>query len=253
MPDVRLAATGMDSCPASDEDTEDELESARTSNSVRSHLLPSTSRQLVRNENAHPPDPQLITTLSAVFKSSLSGVVLQVGESNRPSFRPGLEGGSSDDEDSTGRGGHFLSGIEHRRSAEGQVISSPLTGRIKNLHCPIQCTFIFILASCFFFLFSLQFVHYIHILYFSGLCLTTGDGGGGDGSSGSEDSGNDGGVSTIPLPSANVQTTYDVLRGLGIVGSSAAADNSNASHLPGRGRNTFPLLTEVGFKQKVHQ
>ncbi|TWW79708.1 Centrosomal protein of 192 kDa [Takifugu flavidus] len=171
MPDVRLAATGMDSCPASDEDTEDELESARTSNAVRSHLLPSTSRQLV-------------------------------GESNRPSFRPGLEGGSSDDEDSTGRGGHFLSGIEHRRSAEGQVISSPLTG----------------------------------------------DGGGGDGSSGSEDSGNDGGVSTIPLPSANVQTTYDVLRGLGIVGSSAAAaaDNSNASHLSGHGRNMFSLLTEIG-------
>lgn len=53
MPDVRLAATGMDSCPASDEDTEDELESARrTSNAARSHLLPSTSRQLVRNDNA---------------------------------------------------------------------------------------------------------------------------------------------------------------------------------------------------------
>lgn len=55
MPDVRLAATGMDSCPASDEDTEDELESARrTSNAARSHLLPSTSRQLVRI------DPSLI-------------------------------------------------------------------------------------------------------------------------------------------------------------------------------------------------
>lgn len=53
MPDVRLAATGMDSCPASDEDTEDELESARrTGNAVRSHLLPSTSRQLVRNDKA---------------------------------------------------------------------------------------------------------------------------------------------------------------------------------------------------------
>lgn len=49
MPDVRLAATGMDSCPASDEDTEDELESARrNSSSSRVHLLPSTSRQLVR-------------------------------------------------------------------------------------------------------------------------------------------------------------------------------------------------------------
>lgn len=50
MPDVRLAATGMDSCPASDEDTEDELESARRNNSAtRTRLLPSTSRQLVRN------------------------------------------------------------------------------------------------------------------------------------------------------------------------------------------------------------
>lgn len=63
-------------------------------------------------------------------------MLLQVGESNRPSFRPGLEGGSSDDEDSAGRGGHFLSGIEHRRSAEGQVISSPLTGTVKSLHYP---------------------------------------------------------------------------------------------------------------------
>lgn len=52
MPDVRLAATGMDSCPASDEDTEDELESARRkSNTTRTQLLPSTSRQLVRNGN----------------------------------------------------------------------------------------------------------------------------------------------------------------------------------------------------------
>ncbi|CAG05026.1 unnamed protein product [Tetraodon nigroviridis] len=57
----------------------------------------------------------------------------QVGESNRPSFRPGLEGGSSDDEDSTGRGAPFLSGIEHRRSAEGQVISSPLTDASQNV------------------------------------------------------------------------------------------------------------------------
>lgn len=102
MPDVRLAATGMDSCPASDEDTEDELESARrTSNNSRT-LLPSTSRQLV-------------------------------GESHRPSFRPGLEGGSSDDEVSSGRGGPSLSGIEHRRSAEGQVINPPVTGGVSSL------------------------------------------------------------------------------------------------------------------------
>ncbi|XP_032374126.1 centrosomal protein of 192 kDa isoform X3 [Etheostoma spectabile] len=156
MPNVRLAATGMDSCPASDEDTEDELESARrNSNATRTRLLPSTSRQLV-------------------------------GESNRPSFRPGLEGGSSDDEASSGRGGPSLSGIEHRRSAEGQVINPPVTG----------------------------------------------DGGGGDGSSGSEESGNDGGVSTIPLPTTVVQTTYDVLRGLGIVGSSAVDEDGNLN-LPG--------------------
>ncbi|XP_047455217.1 centrosomal protein of 192 kDa isoform X2 [Mugil cephalus] len=171
MPDVRLAATGMDSCPASDEDTEDELESARR-NSVptRTRLLPSTSRQLV-------------------------------GESNRPSFRPGLEGGSSDDEASSGRGGPSLSGIEHRRSAEGQVINPPVTG----------------------------------------------DGGGGDGSSGSEESGNDGGVSTIPFPAANVQTTYDALRGLGIVGSSVGEDeDDDLSNLPGHGRANVPRHTEMG-------
>lgn len=54
MPNVRLAATGMDSCPASDEDTEDELESARrTSNATRTRLLPSTSRQLVGNSKLY--------------------------------------------------------------------------------------------------------------------------------------------------------------------------------------------------------
>ncbi|XP_054477161.1 centrosomal protein of 192 kDa [Anoplopoma fimbria] len=171
MPDVRLAATGMDSCPASDEDTEDELESAgRNSGATRTRMLPSTSRQLV-------------------------------GESNRPSFRPGLEGGSSDDEASSGRGGPSLSGIEHRRSAEGQVLNPPVTG----------------------------------------------DGGGGDGSSGSEESGNDGGVSTIPLPSTAVQTTYDVLRGLGIVGSSAAGEDEDGDlNLPGHGRSGLSRLTEMG-------
>lgn len=49
-------------------------------------------------------------------------------------------------------------------------------------------------------------------------------GDGGDGSSGSEESGNDGGVSTMPLPATHVQTTYDVLRGLGIVGEDQASD-----------------------------
>lgn len=147
MPDVRQAATGMDSCPASDEDTEDELESARRRDHSRMRLLPSTSRQLV-------------------------------GESHHPSFRPGLEGGSSDDEASSNRGGPSVSGLEHRRSAEGRVINPPVTG----------------------------------------------DGGGGDGSSGSEDGGNDGGVSTMPLSAAPIQTTYDVLRGLGIVGEDQASD-----------------------------
>lgn len=47
MPDVRLAATGMDSCPASDEeDTEDELEALQNRSRAR-FLLPSTSRQPV--------------------------------------------------------------------------------------------------------------------------------------------------------------------------------------------------------------
>ncbi|XP_072572907.1 centrosomal protein of 192 kDa isoform X1 [Paramormyrops kingsleyae] len=98
MPHVRLAATGMDSCPASDEDTEDELEAARRPGASRTrHMFHSSSRQLV-------------------------------GESNRPSFRPGLEGGSSDDDLPATRQGPGSSGIEFRRSAEGQVINSPVAG-----------------------------------------------------------------------------------------------------------------------------
>eukprot|EP00063_Salmo_salar_P062552 XP_014037387.1 PREDICTED: centrosomal protein of 192 kDa-like isoform X2 [Salmo salar] len=146
MPDVRLAATGMDSCPGSDEeDTEDELETARRHTSTRHRLLlSSTSRQLV-------------------------------GESNRPSFRPGLEGGSSDED--SGRN-PSLTGLEHRYSAEGQVIN-------------------------------------------------TVTGGGGDGSSGSEEGGN-GGVSALPFSSSSssAQTTYDVLRGLGILGGSVPGENT---------------------------
>ncbi|KAI1894104.1 hypothetical protein AGOR_G00112390 [Albula goreensis] len=147
MLDVRLAATGMDSCPASDEeDTEDELEAVQRRSSRPRFLLPSTSRQLV-------------------------------GESNHPNFRPGLEGGSSEDEPLPGaRTAPSNSGIEFRRSAEGQVINSPVTGD---------------------------------------------GGGGGDGSSGSEENGNDGGVSTIPLPpNVSSQAPYDTLRGLGMVGAS---------------------------------
>lgn len=58
-------------------------------------------------------------------------------------------------------------------------------------------------------------------------------------------------MSTLPLPSTNIQTTYDVLRGLGIVGSSAAAaidDDGVCGRLPGHGRNSLSLLTEVGLK-----
>ncbi|MEQ2243530.1 hypothetical protein ILYODFUR_007877 [Ilyodon furcidens] len=175
MPDVRLAATGMDSCPASDEDTEDELETARrNSNVTRTQLLPSTSRHLV-------------------------------GESNHPSFRPGLEGGSSDDDTSSGHGGpSLLPGIGHRRSAEGQVISSPVAG----------------------------------------------DGGGGDGSSGSEESGNDGGVATIPVPVNSGLTMYDALRGLGIVGSSPLSEDETAgfSRFQEHVRNSLPRFAEMGYR-----
>lgn len=150
MPDVRLAATGMDSCPASDEDTDDELESARrSSDAARTRLLPSTSRQLVRNTKRNIIGyfyifmSVLVTSRSTVLFSIKVNCILnivlliacvflcvnrQVGQSNRPTFRPGLEGGSSEDEASSGRGGASSSGIGHRRSAEGQVINPPVTG-----------------------------------------------------------------------------------------------------------------------------
>ncbi|XP_035234823.1 centrosomal protein of 192 kDa isoform X1 [Anguilla anguilla] len=170
MPDVRLAATGMDSCPASDEeDTEDELEAARRLGSARPRfLLPSTSRQLV-------------------------------GESHRPNFRPGLEGGSSDDEPlpAAARNAPANSGIEFRRSAEGQVINPPITGD---------------------------------------------GGGGGDGSSGSEEDGNDGGVSTIPLPPGGGQA-YDGPRGSGAGGDQ---DGHGVPSLPAPSRASVPGHSEMG-------
>lgn len=129
------------------------------------------------------------------------------------------------------------------------MISSPLTGALK-------CAFSHTVHICFYLVVWLFFSpsSSVIFLFLSGCCVTPGDGGGGDGSSGSEESGNDGGVSTIPLPS-NVQTTYDALRGLGIVGSSAAAvdDNSSVSHLPAHGRNSLSLLTEVGVKEKLYR
>ncbi|XP_046702949.1 centrosomal protein of 192 kDa isoform X2 [Silurus meridionalis] len=171
MPDVRLAATGMDSCPASDEDTEDELEASQNRSRAR-FLLPSTSRQLV-------------------------------GESNQTHCRPGLEGGSSDDESQPGD--QFIdsrTGIEQRCSAEGRVIELPITG----------------------------------------------DGGGGDGSSGSEEDGNDGGVSTVPPPTG-VQTTYDVLRGLGIVGGNGTGEDEHLfSQLPGLGRFASSEHSQMGHR-----
>ncbi|XP_027005077.2 centrosomal protein of 192 kDa isoform X2 [Tachysurus fulvidraco] len=168
MPDVRLAATGMDSCPASDEDTEDELEASQNRSRAR-FLLPSTSRQLV-------------------------------GESHQLHFRPGLEGGSSDDESQPGaQFANSMTGIEHRCSAEGQVIDLPITG----------------------------------------------DGGGGDGSSGSEEDGNDGGVSTMPPPTS-VQTTYDVLRGLGIVGGTG---EDELLQLPGLGQFVSNVHSQMGDRE----
>ncbi|XP_067093402.1 centrosomal protein of 192 kDa isoform X1 [Osmerus mordax] len=172
MPDVRLAATGMDSCPASDEeDTEDELEAAKRRSFTRSHLLPSTFRHLI-------------------------------GESNRPNFRPGLEGGSSDDECLSGWNAHRSSGIEHRHSAEGQVINSSVPG----------------------------------------------DGGGGDGSSGSEESVNNERLTATSLPThTGVQTTYDILRGLGIVGSGGVGEESDDLHsLPGLEYDGLPRHSEIG-------
>uniref|UniRef100_UPI00398F3BB2 centrosomal protein of 192 kDa isoform X2 n=1 Tax=Pristiophorus japonicus TaxID=55135 RepID=UPI00398F3BB2 len=97
MPPVRQAATGMDSAPSSGEDTEDELETVQQQNALQGQLLlSSATRQLL-------------------------------GESNHPSFRPGLEGGSSDE--SIGPLDELNdNGFEFRRSAEGQVISSPVVG-----------------------------------------------------------------------------------------------------------------------------
>lgn len=117
-----------------------------------------------------------------------------------------MEGGSSDDELQTaGRNTDTRTGIEHRCSAEGQVINSPITG--KGLFIKLKMPTLSLSSN---------------VAERSSLCFSvgSGDGGGGDGSSGSDEEGNDGGVSTNPMPPTTVQSTYDVLRGLGIVGGS---------------------------------
>ncbi|XP_012820826.2 centrosomal protein of 192 kDa isoform X4 [Xenopus tropicalis] len=86
MLDVRLAAAGMDSAPASDdEDVEHELEKAALQHLQREQFL--------------------------------------IGEQNRPSFRPGLEGGSSDEEMIPTQSRD--SDLHCRQSAEGHGLDSP--------------------------------------------------------------------------------------------------------------------------------
>nr|DBA24442.1 TPA: hypothetical protein GDO54_012093 [Pyxicephalus adspersus] len=93
---VRLAATGMDSAPASDDDLELELVKSGQEPLQREHFLENTARHLI-------------------------------GEQHRPSFRPGLEGGSSEEETSN----EVLSVpnnracLPWRQSAEFHDISSP--------------------------------------------------------------------------------------------------------------------------------
>lgn len=69
MPDVRLAATGMDSYPASDEDTGDELETVRNHGGTR-FLLPSTSRQLVHHRyyTSHDRRVSVVHGLLFIFR-----------------------------------------------------------------------------------------------------------------------------------------------------------------------------------------
>lgn len=85
--------------------------------------------------------------------------------------------------------------------------------------------------------------------FYTSWCYVLGDGGGGDGSSGSEEDGNDGGVSTVPPPTG-VQTTYDVLRGLGIVGGSGTGeDDPLHSQLPGLGHFVSNVHSQVILAQ----
>ncbi|XP_032875321.1 centrosomal protein of 192 kDa isoform X3 [Amblyraja radiata] len=96
MPPVRQAATGMDSAPSSGEDTEDELDAIQKQSTLPREALSHAAREML-------------------------------GESNQPSFRPGLEGGSSDE--SIGPLDELNEvGLEFRRSVEGRVINSPIVG-----------------------------------------------------------------------------------------------------------------------------
>ncbi|XP_077348526.1 centrosomal protein of 192 kDa isoform X1 [Lithobates pipiens] len=92
---VRLAATGMDSAPASDDDLEYELDTVSQQALQRERFLENTARHLI-------------------------------GEQHRPSFRPGLEGGNSEEESSN----EVLSVpnravLSCKQSAKDHVISSP--------------------------------------------------------------------------------------------------------------------------------
>ncbi|KAG5857110.1 hypothetical protein ANANG_G00015080 [Anguilla anguilla] len=162
MPDVRLAATGMDSCPASDEeDTEDELEAARRLGSARPRfLLPSTSRQLVGRATAQTSGP------------AWRGAARTTSRSPPPPGTPPPTPALSSD--------------------------APLRARRRWR--------------------------------------------GGDGSSGSEEDGNDGGVSTIPLPPGGGQA-YDGPRGSGAGGDQ---DGHGVPSLPAPSRASVPGHSEMG-------
>ncbi len=84
------------------------------------------------------------------------------------------------------------------------------------------------------------------------LSVPSGDGGGGDGSSGSDEEGN-GAVSTIPLPPTTGQSTYDVLRGLGIVGGNGQMgdDDQLQSLLSRSGMITHGQVMLVSYEQLI--
>ncbi|KAM4704993.1 centrosomal protein of 192 kDa [Rhinophrynus dorsalis] len=119
MLNVRLAATGMDSAPGSDdEDVELELEEAAQQQLQREHFLERTARHLI-------------------------------GEQDRPSFRPGLEGGSSEDESSNETLTAVGSATESacRESAEGHVLSSPIDSPVQGFPKRVQIILMVQLAA----------------------------------------------------------------------------------------------------------